>query len=363
MPETLSTRALNRATLARQGLLERWDVDAVEAVERLAGMQAQEPRHPFLGLWTRLEGFERDDLAQALRERKVVRATWARATLHLVSAQDFAASRASLAPVMERAMGAIGDRSEGLDLDATLAAARKLLEKRPYTFDDLRTALQKRFPEVNERALGYATRLHLPLVMVPTDDRWAFPRVAEFALVDAELKPKLKKDRSPKDLVLSYLAAFGPATAADVQTWSGLPKLKPLLADLEDQLALFQDEKGRQLFDLSDAPRPEEETAAPPRLLPDFDNLMLAHDDRSRIIATQHRSKVTTKNLRVRATFLLDGVAAGTWTIKATKKKATVTLEPFGRLPARDRKALEAEAEALARFAEPDLAAYDVAVG
>ena len=173
MSAAVLTRAeLNRATLARQMLLERERVGVLEAVERLAGMQAQEPKHPFVGLWTRVEGFAEDALRRALHEREVVRATLMRSTLHLMSAGDYVALRTALAPPLSVALRVLGARAEGLDLERVLPAARELLADRPQTFDDIRSALQERFPAVNDRALGYAVRTLLPLVMVPGEGRW-----------------------------------------------------------------------------------------------------------------------------------------------------------------------------------------------
>jgi hypothetical protein len=360
-PLALTTRQLNRATLARQLLLEREEISVLDAVERLCGLQAQEPGPPFIALWSRVAEFGDGELRQALQDRAVVRATMMRGTLHLATAGDYAAFRAPLAPVLARAMtGALRQRAEGLEPDEVLPAARLMLEERPRTFDELRTLLQEEFPEVNHRALGYAVRMLLPLVMVPTDDRWGFPRVADFTLADRWLKRRLSAEEDPGDLVLRYLAAFGPASAADVQTWSGLQGIKPVLEGLRPRLSVFTDERGRELFDDPDAPRPEEDAPAPPRFLPEFDTLLLAHADRSRVIAEEHRPAVVTKNLRVRATFLIDGFVAGTWEIKRTRRAATLTIAPFASLSKRNAAALKREADSLLRFTDPDAGAPQV---
>ena len=361
--ETLSRRRLNRATLARQMLLARERVSAVEAVERLCGMQAQEAGPPFVGLWTRTEGFGRDELHRALHERSVVRATLMRATLHLMSARDYAAFRAVLQPVLTRAMGVLGARAEGLDLEQVLPVARALLEEAPRTFSQLRALLLQRFPEVNDRALGYAVRTQLPLVMVPTPDRWGFPSVARFTPAETWLGRPLSDDGAPRELVRRYLAAFGPASAADVQTWSGLQGMKDVLASMRSELLVFRDERRRELFDLPDAPRPDEGVAAPPRFLPEFDNLVLSHADRSRVLADEYRGRITTKNLRVRATFLWDGFVGGTWEVERKKGAATLRLSPFEPLPKAAATALTEEGETLLRFAEEDAATFEVRVG
>ena len=363
MAQTLTARELNRATLARQMLLAREPAGAVEAVRRLAGMQAQEPKHPYVGLWTRIEGFEAGELRRALLEREVVRATLMRSTLHLMTAVDYAALRMALQPPRSVALRVLGARAEGLDVEAVLPAARELLAGNPLPFDRIRGLLQERFPEVNDRALGYAVRTLLALVMVPVEDgRWGFPRVADFALAE-EWLGAVAADPAPAALVRSYLAAFGPASVADLQSWSGVAGMKAVVKGMHDELKVFADERGRELVDLPDAPRPAADTPAPPRLLPEFDNLVLAHDDRSRLIADEHRPLVTTKNLRVRATFLVDGVVAGTWTIEVKRRIATLRLAPFGALSKRDARALGEEAEALVRFAEPEAAGHAVAIG
>lgn len=332
--KTLTRRQLNRATLARQMLLERADVPVVGAVERLAGMQAQEPRPPFVGLWTRLEGFAAEDLRSAIRDGRLVRGTLMRGTLHLAGAPDYKAFRPTLQPVLDAAMrGVLGGRgSSDLDVGAVLEAGRELLRDGPLRFDDIRAALQKRFPDADDRSLGYAVRMGLPLVMEPSDDQWGYPRTAAFGLSDETGRA------APKRLVKSYLAAFGPASLADFQTWSGL-KADP---DWFDGLERF----AGGLFDLPDAPRPDEDIPAPVRFLPDFDNLLLAHADRTRVIADEHRPLVATKNLRIKATFLVDGEVAGTWSVKGRK----LELEPFGRLAKTVERQLADEGEALVSF-------------
>jgi hypothetical protein len=362
-PPVLTNAELNRATLARQLLLERSAVAVPAAIEQLAGMQAQEPKHPFIGLWTRLEGFEEDALRRALHDRKVVRATLMRSTLHLFSAADYATLRMAMQPPMSVAKRVLGPRSKGLDLDKVLPAADRLLKGTALAFDEIRARLQEQFPDVNDRALGYAVRTLLPLVMVPSEDaRWGFDRVACFAPAGEWLSESLSDDGT-QALARRYLGAFGPASAKDLQVWSGVGGTKEVLDGMRDELVVFADERGRELFDLADAPRPGAHAPAPPRFLPEFDNLVLAHDDRSRVIAAEHRPLVTTKNLRVKATFLLDGVVAGTWTIAVKRKVATLSIAPFGSLPKRAAKALTAEGEALLRFAEPEAKGYDVEVG
>jgi hypothetical protein len=354
MTESLSVQALNRATLARQMLLAREPVPVAEAVGRLCGMQAQEPKPPFLGLWTRLDGFQASDLHSALHDRSVVRATMMRATLHLMTATDYTAFRTTLQPMLDGALRALGDRAQGLDLRKVVPAARSLLADEPLTFNEVRALLQERFPDVNDRALGYAVRLCVPLVMVPTQDRWGFPRTARFTPGDGWLETGPAAETAIDELMVRYLAAYGPASAADAQTWCGLPTTGEALERLRPGLRVFTDDKGRELFDLPEAPRPDEDAPAPARFLPEFDSLVLAHADRRRVIADAHRPMLTTKNLRVRAVFLWDGFARGIWETEYKRKIATLRMRPFEPLPRTAVDELAAEGEALLRFLEPD---------
>ncbi|MGH8938857.1 MAG: winged helix DNA-binding domain-containing protein, partial [Actinomycetes bacterium] len=184
---------------------------------------------------------------------------------------------------------------------------------------------------------------------------------ADFTLADAWLEKPLA-DPDPEALVLRYLAAFGPAAAADFQTWGALKGAKGVLEGLRDRLEVFEDERGRELFDLPDAPRPDANAPAPPRFLPEFDNLVLSHSDRTRVLADEHRPAVVTKNLRVRATFLWDGFVAGTWKVERKRTKATLLLTPFEKLPKRAVAELAEEGEALLAFVEEDAPTYDVKV-
>lgn len=344
-------------------LLAREKTTPLKAVERLAGMQAQEPKPPFIGLWTRLEGFRREQLVKALSERKLVRGTGLRGTLHLVSARDYVAFRSVLEPMLERSVTSLGDRAEGLEMDEILPLARKLLKGRPQPFKELCATLQKERSHLDDRALRRAVRMELPLILVPSEDSWGFPRVADFDLAETWIGKSLKGKPAPDRLALRYLAAFGPATAADFQTWSGLQGGQALFDGLRAKLMSFEDERGRELFDLADAPRPGARASAPPRFLPEFDNLLLAHKDRSRVIADEHRSAVFTKNLRVRATFLVDGLAAGTWVVERKKRAAALQLTPFDKLSKAAVKELTTEGDKLLRFLEEDADEYEVKTG
>ena len=355
---TLSSRALNRATLARQMLLARAKVSAVTAVSRLAGLQAQLARPPFVGLWSRADGFSRDALVSAAERREVVRGTLMRGTIHLVTSDDYLAFRPAVQVALTAGMHAIlKDRVLGIDIDALVAAARDVFGAAPCTFAVLRDRLAKQFPGVDERAMGYIARMQLPLVQVPEDGApWGWPGSAKFTLADGWLGKRVATSGSAGTLVRQYLAAFGPASAKDLQTWSYVHGIEAALEALRPSLRTFRDERGRELFDLPKAPRPDEDQPAPVRFLPEYDNLLLAHADRTRMVADAHRKAMTTRNLLLPATVLVDGVVAATWTVTATKKAATLTVLPFGTLAKADRGEIAEEGDRLLEFLEPQVA-------
>ena len=330
----ITVRALNRATLARQMLLGREKATVAGAIGRLVGLQAQVARPPFVGLWTRLAGFTREDLLAALQKRQVVRVTAMRATLHLMSAPDYVALRGALQPALSRGYQAIRKgRNATFDISVLDALGREFFAREAAPFDALREVIKARFPKGDERAMAYAIRCTVPLVQVPDDSAWGFPAQAGFTLADTWLKKKVPVADAPaRALVRRYLAAFGPATPADAQAWSALQGLRDVFDAMRPELVTFRDERKRELFDLPEAPRPHEDTPAPVRFLPDFDNVILSHADRSRVIADAHRPRVTTKNLQVPGTFLVDGMVAGTWKAERKKAAATLLLTPFGSL-------------------------------
>jgi len=342
----LTVRALNRATLARQMLLRRERVASLDAIARLAGMQAQVPKPPFIGLWTRLETFAAADLRELIAKKKVVRATMMRGTIHLLTTQDFLAWRMPMqAALDDGARVIVGEQ----DVARFVPAAREFFDEEPRTFDALRKHLASRF-EGNERFMAYAVRMHLPLVLVPDESAWGWSGNAPFAVAETYLGRKVAKATAARALALRYLAAFGPATAADFQAWSGLRTAKAVFDELRPQLVTFEGEKKKtELFDLPDAPRPGEDAPAPVRFLPEYDNLLLAHADRTRVLPEEHRPRVVTKNLRILGTFLVDGFVAGTW--EAPKKKGQkLEIQPFVKLDRATKKALDEEASALAAF-------------
>ncbi|HEX8646103.1 MAG TPA: winged helix DNA-binding domain-containing protein [Thermoleophilaceae bacterium] len=349
MERTLSARELGRATLARQMLLQRERVTAPDAVERLVALQAQVREPPFVGLWTRIEDFRRAELVEAIERREVVRATAIRCTMHLMSARDFLAFWGAIQPAVARAVRAwTGKRLGGLDMDRIAAAVRERVAERPSTFAELRASIPELAQAESPQAAAYAVRAHLPLVQVPDGGSTGHSNAAPYGLAEHVLGAPAAREPATAELVRRYLAAFGPASVADAQAWAGLTGLKPVFEDLRAELAVFRDESGGELFDLPDAPRPDPGTPAPARLLPDYDNLVLAYRDRSRFVPEEHRKAIFRPAGVVRATFLVDGVVAGTW---SRDRDGSVALEPFGRIAKRDRIALDEEVERMREWA------------
>jgi hypothetical protein len=358
----LTLRELNRTTLARQMLLARADVSAPAAIARLVGLQAQLPVSPYVALWSRVAGFQRDDLAAAIQDRTAVKATTMRATLHLMTAADYLRFRATLQPMLTYAGKDIAKRRGGTEIDvpALLALAREFIAERPRTFEEISALLAERLPDTDIGALRYTVRTHLPLVQTPTEARWSYPGNPQFALAEAWLGKPIPPEIDFKALVFRYLAAFGPATVQDVQTWSGFPKLKDAIGEFRAELRVYRDERGRELLDLPDAPLASADTPAPVRFLPEYDNLLLSHQNRTRIIPEKYHTHVYLAGLRVAATILVDGFVAGAWKIEKSKGAATLTVTPFEPLSPAARDALGEEGARLLRFVESDAKASGV---
>jgi hypothetical protein len=357
----LTIRELNRATLARQLLLDRAPLPALAAIERLVGLQAQVTNPPYIGLWTRLQNFHRTDLTSLLEQRQVVRATMMRSTLHLMTADDYLLLRPLLQPALTRALHAFfAQQAKGIDVDLFVSAARAYVEEQPRTFVELRAKLTELFPNTDPALMAYVVRTHLPLVQIPPGGVWGFAGSPAHVLAESWLGRPLSVSTNGRPLILRYLAAFGPATVRDIQAWSGLARLAGAVNELKPELRLFRDESGNELLDLPDAPLPHEDMPAPPRFLPEFDNLLLSHFDRRRVIADSNRSSVFLTVGRVRATFLIDGFVRGTWKIEKDSGTAILVIEPFEPLSQEMCNALIEEGERLIHFVEDRAEAFDI---
>jgi hypothetical protein len=372
--QLLSRRGVNRALLARQMLLDRTPLPAAgpgraaqvaRTIEHLAGLQAQAPFPPYYGLHSRLDGFRPDDLAAMITGRSVVRIALMRGTIHLVSARDCLPLRRLVQPVIERGMrGAYGKQLAGVDPAELAAAGRSLVEAEPMTFSQLGQALAARWPGHPPAALAQGVRAFVPLIQVPPRAVWG--RAGRSLHTSAEHWLSEGRAAGPAypwppaspaelaELVTRYLGAFGPATARDAQAWSGLTGLKAVLDELRPSLVTFRDEQGAELFDLPGAPRPGEDAPAPVRLVAEFDNLVLSHAERSRVISAEAARRLYTVNGVIPGSVLIDGFVAGMWRLARSRDQATVTIELFG--PARERDALAAEAERALAFAAPGAA-------
>lgn len=385
-PETLSLRQLNRALLARQLLLKRARIDVVTAIERLGALQAQWPRAPYVGLWSRLQRFDREDLEAALRDRRVVKATLMRGTLHLASAADYpsysvAATEARRAlwtstqrqllrmmarsiPEAKRyvAAGGTGITDAGKMHEALLRHAAS-----PRSREDLIDLMARRNkipPEVATHLVWNFVAAHGMLVHVPESGFFATNRAGDVVAARVALPGMTVPDlaTAAESTVRRYLAAFGPATVDDISSWTSMrtPPIREAIARLGARVATFRDDRGRTLYDLTAAPRPAEDEPAPPRFLPKWDSTLLAYTpvERVRILPERHRATVIIKNGDIAQTFLVDGMVAGTWAVERTGSAAVMALAPLGRLARADKAALLEEGERLARFIVPDARSY-----
>ena len=361
--EVLNRRALNRALLSRQMLLRRVELPADGAIERLVGMQAQAPSAPYVGLWTRLESFQPDELVSLMNSREAVRVPLMRATIHLVTARDSLALRPLMQPVLESRFygGSPFIRHlEGMDMPALLSAGRSLVEEQPRTRASLGGLLREKWPARDATSLAYAITHLVPLVQVPPRGIWGKSGQATWTTVEAWLGRPLDANPSLEAMVLRYLAAFGPATVKDIQGWCWLTHLREVVDRLRPQLRTYRDEQGRELLDLPDAPRPDPDTPAPPRFLPEYDNVLLSHADRSRIMDPGRRVPLLPGNGAVSGTVLVDGFFAGTWQIKRQESTAAVLIAPFAPVTAEERHALCDEGARLLAFVVPDAQTHDV---
>lgn len=335
----LTLRELNRATLARQLLLERRKLGVLPAIERLAGLQAQWPPSPYVGLWSRLAGFRREQLERAVQGGDVVKPTVMRGTLHLVTARDYPMFWWAL-----RDMPTWYDDTHLAHAERSLARMRKLAETAPLAHKDAVALLvADGHEELEARRIFHAIRRRAHLLHTRDSALWNGRPLAVF---HPHPEPEPMDARAARaELVRRYLAAFGPATRADIADWSGLR-----VADFADALDLleplrrFRDESGRELLDLPRAPLPPADAPAPVRFLPKWDNTLLAHADRRRVLPEELRKAVIAKNGDVTQTFLVDGVVAGSW---SADKKGKVAIAPFAPLPRAARREVDDEAARL----------------
>ncbi|UFR01535.1 winged helix DNA-binding domain-containing protein [Streptomyces sp. Go40/10] len=350
-------RALNRATLARQLLLDRSRRSAADAVRHLLGLQAQNTRPPYYALAARLDGFAPERLSALMAGREAARIVTLRSTIHTHTADDCLTLRPFVQPARDRELGTFRAGLAGVDLDRLAAVARDLVEAEPRTMAQLREALGAQWPDADPRALAVAARCRLPLVQVTPRGLWEESGRVALTTVEHWLGRPAEPAPAPDAVVLRYLAAFGPASVRDMQTWAGLTRLKPAFERLRPGLLTFRDPNGVELFDLPDAPRPDPATPAPPRFLPEFDNLLLSHADRTRVVPPAHRGRHWRGNQAYR-TLLVDGFLAGLWKLDGD----SLVIETFEQLTRAQREEVTAEGERMLAVMHPG-AAYDIRFG
>jgi hypothetical protein len=355
----LGPRALNRALLERQMLLRRRRVPVLDAIERLVGMQAQVPRDPYVALWSRLDRFRPEALAQPIADRRAVRMGLLRATLHLVTAADALRLRSVIDPVIQRVLhtqSPFGRRLAGLNVDELVSVATRLLEERPRTRAELGPLLAERWPDHDAASLSYAVTYLLPLVQVTPRGVWGQTGPSAFTTVEHWLGRPLETSAEPDEMVLRYLAAFGPSAVADVQSWSGLTGVRTVIERLRPDLRTFRDERGRELFDVPGAPLPKEDTPAPPRFLPEYDNVLLGHEDRSRIVSPGVRPLTEVGWGSV----LVDGFGSARWKVEREGDEAVLRIEPFRRLSRVERASVSGEGDRLLSLIAGDAGTRDI---
>lgn len=336
---------------------------AIEAIEHLVGLQAQAPRAPYVGLWTRLEGFQPEELERLICERRAVPMPLMRSTIHLVSARDAMALRTVVQPALDRDLYANSIYGPGIRealVQAVVAHGTELLSERPRTLTELRGLLAARWPDHDATAMAYAVRNLVALVQVPPRGLWNHSGQATWATTESWLARPLDPGGSVAELVLRYLAAFGPASVNALQTWSGLTRLREVTERLQPRLRRFQDQNGVELLDLPDAARPDPDTPVPPRFLPECDNTLLSHADPSRIIPGGRRTARPAGSGAVLGSVLIDGFRRATWTITRERDSATLHVQPFKRLPPTDISALSAEGAQLLAFAAANRPNHDI---
>lgn len=361
----LGARVLNRALLSRQYLLRRHDLPERDVVEHLVGMHAQIPVGPYIGLWSRLTGYRPDRLSTMVSERELVRTALMRSTIHLVTPDDCMTLRPLMKQVLDRDLytnSSHGAVVKGLDLDAVVAAGLKLLDEQPRTPADLGRALHEQWPDRKPDTLAYAVRNLAALVQIPPRGTWGGTSRTIHASATTWLGRPIDPAPSVETMIRRYLAAFGPASVNDVQAWCGLTKLNEVVDRIRPTLRVYLDENGKELFDVPEGELPDAGVAAPPRYLPEFDNVLLSHANKERIIpegqsfaewCRRYGLMMTVRGGVLRGNLLIGGLLQGIWRIDKEKKSYTLVVEPFTKVTKKDLGVLEKEGHALLEFAFP----------
>lgn len=360
---TLTTRQLNRTYLHRQHLLQRVDMPVRAMVTHLVGMQSQVPGDPFTGLWARLAGFAPDQLDALMEARETVRILTMRGTIHLLTQED----AQTLWPLVSKDLIRLASRNRlwaphfvGVDVEEVQRFGHRLLAERAMPIRELRAHLAERWPERDAEALSRLIHFGVPLVQVTPRGLWKRSMAPTVSPLDAWLGEPTPPPPAPDDVILRYLAAFGPASTADFRTWSRLTGMKEAFARVRPRLVAYRDERGRELLDVPGTTFPDADTPAPPRFLPMFENALLSHDDRTRIVSAETRAFFASKNGMPPAAFLVDGFVAGAWGTSCEKGTAVLEIRLFQPLSRAQRRELEAEGERLLQFLHDSASSFDV---
>ena len=354
----VSRRALNRTTLGRQLLLERARQTPAQAMELLVGMQAQNPHDPYYALWSRLEGFEPQALSEMIERREALRGALMRATLHMSTTSDFLFLRAHLQETLAAVLGSTSFAKDtaGMDRALLLQAGKSLLDERPMSRADLARALQEKWPDVPGVSMAQVVTYLLPVIQVPPRGLWGRSGAATWATMESWVGSGLPTARDPERIVSRYLAAFGPATISDIRVWSRLNGLRQVVDGMRHRLRALRGPDGAELLDLPEAPILDEDTPSPPRFLPEYDNILLGHSDRSRFFTAGIVPPGWVGNL------LVDGMFSGWWKIGQTGKTSQLDVHLLRKVPTAQVRAVEQEAECLHLFAASDAALREIRV-
>jgi hypothetical protein len=366
MTKNISKQVLNRATIVRQCLHKRQDISCIKAVRQLAGLNAQHAFSPYISLWARLRNFKPAMLETSLLEKRTVKAGLMRSTLHIVTASDYLRFRPALQDVLLRAFRSFFPlESRVIDYEKLAVEAETVLTREPLAFRQLEKALREQFPGIKESSLSFGARALLPLVQLPPAGFLKQPGSPQYALASQWLHRELKDAYMGANMLfLEYLRAFGPATLRDFQQWSGLnaQEIKPIVERCSRWLEKYEDEDGNTLCDLKGAILPDESMNLPPRLLPRWDNLLLAYDDRARVMSESYRQHVIQRDGRVLPTVLIDGYVQGIWDHEATRKQARMNIQLFSGIGEEMDEALQEEATQLLAFLCPQAAKHEVLI-
>jgi hypothetical protein len=353
--DRLDRRRLNRALLARQHLLDRVSLPAGEVVEHLVGMQAQAPLAPYVGLWSRLTAINPEAVGATVAGGILVRTHAMRGTVHLFTRRDALALRPVMASMLAVRFGSTASAKnlDGVALDDVSRAARSIAHEEPLSRVELGRRLASRFPGVPEDSLAYAAVFHEPMVQTPPRGVWGKRGTPKWQTFQGFLGATVDGGSSVEDIVLRYLAAFGPASVSDIRYWSGLSGLREVVERLRPRLRVFADENGRELFDLPHAPRPTGDVPAPVRFLPEYDNVLLSHADRARVIPDKRSVPLYAGDGARAGTLLVDGDLRATWRVAVVDDAATIAVSAAPALSRRKADDVSAEGVRLLAFLTP----------